>query len=136
MRFTNFAVALLLFGFLGVANAEVTGNELYSQLKSNDAHEQLIAYAYLKGVLDTEDFYLFNDAFTSADPRLGDTVRRFTTPHFCLSNSKVTLGQIKDIILKYLEVHPDKRNIGAHALIRFALMESFACANNPIEWSK
>lgn len=123
-------VIFLLLIFSSAAQAERTGNDLYSKLKSTDASENLQGYAYLEGVLDSEDWYLTADIFSSFDAK-NSKPKKFTISHICFGQNKVTLGQIKDIVLKYLEGHPEKRHIRAQALIRFALMEDFACANNP-----
>lgn len=124
-----FFIALLI-GFLGIAKAETTGNDLYSQLKSNDTIDTLKAYAYLNGVLDAEDFYLTSEVCTSLSPK-GGKPTPFKFVHFCFGDNNVTFGQIKDIVIRYLETHPEKRHIRAHSLVRFALLEDFACANNP-----
>lgn len=124
-----FATAVLI-SFVGIAQAETTGNDLYSQLKSSNAIENLQAYAYISGVLDIEDFYLSSEIFSSLDPKGGKSAR-FKFVHFCFGTDKVTFGQVTDIVIKYLEAHPEKRHIRAFALIRSALLEDFACANNP-----
>jgi hypothetical protein len=125
----HFAGAVLI-SFLGIAKAETTGNDLYGQFKSSNSTENLQAQAYLLGVLDAEDFYLTVELFSSVDPKSGKPAR-FKFVHFCFGGDKVTLGQLSDIVIKYLETHPEKRHIRAHSLIRFALLEDFACANNP-----
>ncbi len=130
MQKTRFALGCLLALTLSVARAETTGNELYAWLSSNDSSVSLRGYAYLDGVLDAEDFYLTYEIFSS----LGDkasTSESFKIPHICFGNSKITFVQIRDIVFKYLEINPAKRHIRAHSLIRFALMEDFACAKNP-----
>lgn len=134
MNHVKLFVIVVLIGFLGIAKAETTGNDLYGQLKSNDAIDTLKAYAYLRGVLDAEDFYLTSEAWTSLSPKDGKPTR-FKFVHFCFGDNNVTFGQIKDIVIQYLETHPEKRHIRAHSLVRFALLEDFACANNPT-WSQ
>lgn len=123
-------IILLLLIFSLAAQAETTGNDLYSKLKSTDVSERLQGYAYLEGVLDSEDWYLTADIFFSFDAK-NSNPKKFTIPHICFGQNKVTFGQIRDIVQKYLEGHPEKRHIRAQVLIRFALMEDFACANNP-----
>lgn len=130
MNYVKLFTTAVLIGFLGIAKAETTGNHLYGQLKSSDANENLKAYAYVSGVLDAEDFYLTSEIFASLNSK-GGKPSRFKFVHFCFGNNKMTLGQITDIITKYLEMHPEKRHIRAHSLIRFALLENFACASNP-----
>jgi len=131
MNRINLAFALFLFGCTELARGEITGNELYSQLRSSNQAEYLSGMAYIEGVLDTEDFYLTADIFSSTDPKTYKTAR-FKIPHLCFGGNKVALGQLKDIVQKFLEANPGKRHIRAASLIRFALLEDFACANNPV----
>lgn len=130
MNYIKLLLISTLVSFVGTASAQMTGNELLAQLKSTDTTETLKAYAYIDGVIDVEDFYLTAEMLSSVNPKTGNP-SRFRFVHFCFGNNKVTLGQIKDIVVRYLESHPEKRHIRAHSLIRFALLEDFECANNP-----
>jgi hypothetical protein len=130
MNYTKFLLIAALLSFVGTASAEMTGNELLAQLTSTDTTDTLQAYAYINGVLDAEDFYFTVERLSSVNLKTGKS-SRFKVAHFCFGNDKVTFGQIKDIIVKYLESHPEKRHIRAHPLIRFALLEDFECAANP-----
>lgn len=116
--------------FASASQAETTGNELYSWLGSNESAINLKGYAYLDGVLDAEDFYLTNEIFSSIGEK-DSASTKFKVAHICFGDSKVTYGQIKDIVYKYLADNPAKRHIRAHSLVRFALLEDFACAKNP-----
>lgn len=129
-HFKAFA-AITLVCFVGLARATITGNELYAQIKSDGTTDVLKAYAYIEGVLDTEDLYLTMAVFEGIDSK-GSKQARFRVPHICWGDNKVTLGQIKDIVQKYLEAHPEKRHYTANVLVRLALLEVFACANNPL----
>ena len=125
-------IAIFLFGHALVSNAEwLTGNDLYNQLASSNVSENNKGHSYLQGVLDAEEFYLWNEIMSSASFDAKKTPSRFRVEHICFGENKVTLGQVKDIVLKYLDAHPEKRHIPASSLIRFALLENFACANNP-----
>jgi len=119
-----------LLALHGAAQAETTGNELYAWLGSSDSTISMRGYAYLDGVLDVEDFYLTNEIFSTFGEKDAATTR-FRVAHICFGDAKVTYGQIKDIVYKYLDNNPAKRHIRAHSLIRFALLEEFACAKNP-----
>jgi len=125
-------VAFFCLFFSWAVYAETTGNDLYSNLKSDNSSENLQGYAYLEGVLDSEYWYLNAKIFRSLSSDLkAEKLSKFKIPHICFGKAPVTFGQIKDIVLKYLEAHPEKRHMGAQVLIRFALLEDFACANNP-----
>ncbi len=114
----------------GMAWADTTGNDLYNNLTSTDSSLNLRGYAYLEGVIDSEDWYLTADIFSSFNPK-STGPEKFKIAHICFGNSPVTLGQLKDVVVKYLTEHPEKRHLRAQVLIRFALLEHFACANNP-----
>ena len=134
MRRINLFIAILLLGYALVSNAEwLTGNDLYNQLTSSNISENNKGYSYLQGVLDTEEFYLINEVLSPASfaAAMNKESKRFKVDHICFGENKVTLGQVKDIVLKYLDAHPEKRHIPASSLIRFALLENFACTNNP-----
>lgn len=123
-------ILALLLAFSTTVFAETTGNNLYAQLTASDASVNLQGFAYIEGVLDSEDWYLTTDILSSMDLKKAK-LEKFKIPHICFGNNKITLGQLKDIVLKYLTDHPEKRHLRAQVLIRFALLESFACANNP-----
>ncbi|HMS25934.1 MAG TPA: Rap1a/Tai family immunity protein [Burkholderiaceae bacterium] len=124
------ALAIVVSLHSTVATAEITGNELHIWLGSKNSADSLRGYAYLEGVLDAEDFYLTNEIFVALLEK-NPTANRFKVAHICFDDAKVTLGQIKDIVYKYLEDNPAKRHIRAHSLVRYALMETFACTKNP-----
>jgi hypothetical protein len=127
MKLKRAAAAALLVSFSCCAHAGTTGNDLYRRLGSDNPHEKAIGYSYLEGVLDSEDWYLMAEVFASADPK-----SRFIVPHICYGEADVTFGQLKDVVVKCLREHPENRHQNANVLIRFALLESFACANNPV----
>ena len=117
--------------FIQSANAAtVTGNEFYRQLKSDDSNENLQAYAYLYGVLDTEDMFYGADVFALMIDIDKNKNAKFKTNHFCFGDSKITYRQISDVVQKYLDANPQKRHEPANGLIRTALIESFPCAKN------
>jgi hypothetical protein len=39
----------------------------------------------------------------------------------------VTVGQVVDVIMKYLRAHPDRRHLSAWSLTRAALQSAFPC---------
>lgn len=46
--------------------------------------------------------------------------------YYCSTNG-VTVGQIRDIVLKYLREHPESRNEGAAGIAFVALADVFPC---------
>jgi hypothetical protein len=44
----------------------------------------------------------------------------------CL-NSEVTTGQIRDVAIRYLVTHPEKRHLPANFVVSAALSEAFPC---------
>jgi len=50
-------VMFLLLTFSLAAQAVTSGNDLYYKLNSTDPSKNLQGYAYLEGVLDSEDWY-------------------------------------------------------------------------------
>ena len=110
------------------AIAAVTGNEFYEQLKSQNQIDNQNAYAYLAGVLDTEDTFFMADIFKGMASK--DKNAKFETKHFCFADSKITKGQVADVVQKYLEANPQNRHEAANGLIRRALIEAFPCAKN------
>lgn len=120
-------LAILLLAICGVAEAEITGNDLYAQLTSSSVSENLQGFAYLAGVLDTEYWYFIAELTESFPP----SKEKFRVPHICFDRDKITFSQIIDVVLKYLTAHPERRHKSAQPLIRFALLESFPCADNP-----
>lgn len=109
------------------AYAKTTGNKIYVQLISQDAGENLMAYSYISGVLDTEEMFFLEDMFTS----MQNDAPNFRVKHYCFGSDQVTFGQIVDVVKKYLESKPETRHEKANGLIRAALIQSFPCDKNP-----
>jgi Rap1a immunity proteins len=81
------------------------GNRLYARLqagkRSDGVVEAAIATGYVTGVAD---------AYPNCIP------------------AGVTVGQLVDIALQYLEDHPEKRQLPAVTLVATAISEKFPCA--------
>ena len=100
---------LLLAAMLAIpasATAQyMDGNRLYERLqagkRSDGAVEGAIATGYVTGVAD---------AYPNCIP------------------AGVTVGQLFDTALQYLEDHPEKRNLPAATLVTTAISEKFPCA--------
>ena len=97
-------VALLMVP--AMAHAEfMTGNQLHSKLNSTDVSERIQALGYIQGVFDAGQHFR----------------------HCAPDNIGITAGQIKDIVLKYLNDRPALRNITADLLIIDALKQIWPC---------
>lgn len=89
-----------------VASAEFwTGNKLYNNMKSTNNMDQVQAYGYVMGVFDT-----------SAG-----------VEHCGQAAQNVTVGQINDIAMQYLEQNPAQRNLAADLLVRVAFSRVWPC---------
>lgn len=88
----------------GPAHAEFySGNELLQRLQSDSNIEKAVALGFVGGVSDAWDRILFC-------PPEGATV-----------------GQARDIALRYLVINPAKRHNAAAGLVADALMEAWPC---------
>ena len=119
-------IILLICNIIGNANAATTGNNLFSNLQSNNSGDKLIAYAYIEGVVDTDGIFKIQDALSLKPPE-----KKFKFNYICFGDNQITFGQIKDIVYKYLDGHPEIRHQNGAVLIRNALLEHFYCAGNP-----
>lgn len=89
-----------------VASAEfVNGNELLSNLQSNDATKRVFALGYIAGVFDAHHS-------VSHCPSAG-----------------VSLGQVRDMTEQYLIVNASSRNLSADLLISDMLKRRWPCSN-------
>jgi len=88
-----------------------TGNQLYQACTSGNQAEKGVRYGYAVAVVDR--FALDNSG-------AGECVRA-SIPE------GVTQGQIKDIVIKYLNDNPEKRNWMASVLVVNAIIAAFPC---------
>lgn len=90
-----------------------TGNGLLGLCRSSDnSREMLACYSYLKGTLDG---WLTSE----------NTFRN--EPSFCIPKG-VTLIQLRDILVRWLDDNPERRHAEGSALIVNAIVRSFPCA--------
>jgi hypothetical protein len=47
--------------------------------------------------------------------------------HLVCASDNVTTGQLRDVAIKYLRNHPEKRHIAADTLVSLALQDAFLC---------
>ena len=116
MKRIIFLVFLLATFPVHAAGAFVTGNELYQQLvdykrsPSNNVITAAAGTGFVVGVADSLDEVLH--------PPTGF---KFCTP------STSTKGQVIDVVLLYLENHPQDRHLTASSLVQAALTNAFPC---------
>lgn len=92
--------------FAGTAQAEFyTGNQLLNMMNGNNM-EQMHAMGYVVGVAD-----------------VWEGVR------YC-SGSRITVGQVNDVVKQYLTNNPQVRHQTADVLTMNALSNVWPCANN------
>ncbi len=94
-----------------------TGNDLYSACKVEKGArfyelEQTVCHEYVTGVFDS-----FSTSFG-----IGLMQRSFCSP------TSVTVTQLKDITVRYLEQNPKSRHISAAALVVISFNEAFPCS--------
>ena len=56
-----------------------------------------------------------------------DAVLHFAADRICKPDKGLNLGQIEDIVVKYLDDNPEKRQHTAGTLVYIALLETFPC---------
>jgi hypothetical protein len=88
-----------------------TGNDLNAACKSTDPLETVACVSYIKGVLDG----------AGVDRIIGKV-----PPAWC-SRPEVTNGQIRDVVLKFLDNDPAIRDQSAAGIIMFAMVGAFPC---------
>ena len=90
--------------------AFLTGNDLWSRCSGKSAFDAGFCMGYLGGIVD---------AMMGQPPGiLGRTA--------CFPEH-VTAGQTRDVVMRYLEQHPDARHYSAASIAATALMEAFPC---------
>jgi hypothetical protein len=83
-----------------------TGNELYGKGESSNQNDKTFALGYIAGV---------------SDVLVGDDMLKTCVPE------NVTVGQMRDIVIKYLKDNPEKRHFTAHSNVGVALFKAFPC---------
>jgi len=111
-----FAVAALMVSFPSPSIAAFkSGNQLVDDCTADprsSTHFQSDAYCigFVVGVVDDETM-------------IGDILKR---PIICLRPS-VTAGQLRDVVIAYLQRHPEKRDYTAASLVMSAVLDAFPC---------
>jgi len=104
MAMKKFIAALLFIPTMASAEFN-SGNDLYADLLSESTGKRMYALGYLAGVSDA------GNSLTHCIP------------------SNVTLRQIQDMAINYLQKNADVRNLSADVIIGIMLMERWPCNN-------
>jgi len=117
---------LLIFGlmFLHQTAHAITGNELHDLLQSEDTYKSMQGMSYLQGYSDAESFFKYFESSSAQEQNRKPNLHFFSCPP-----ENVTVGQAKDVVKKFLEDNPAKRNINAAILMRRAFTEAWPCSD-------
>jgi hypothetical protein len=85
-----------------------TGNNLLSLCTSNGVLETGVCRGFVGGIADA----------MALDPILGNRA--------CIP-VPVTLGQARDVVIRFLEQHPEARHYSAASIVALALAAAFPC---------
>jgi len=95
---------LLCSAFTAQAQSQFfNGNELLSRMESTNHFAQGVAHGYVVGIMDT---------------MTGITI---------CSPGKLTVGQVHDIIHKYLKDNPEHRHLAADVIVETVMSRRFPC---------
>jgi|SRR5690606_33784479 len=100
----------------------ITGNELYALITSNDPSEYLEGMRFIQGSSGAESYFHYLEGILSAEEKRSPDLLRYA----CVP-SNVTNGQAVDVVKKYLQDNPSKRNFDASQLTHFALIQAWPC---------
>jgi hypothetical protein len=104
---TRLTVLTLTAGLLWPASAFSTeGNDLYHRCTATDGKLSFWCTGYVAGV--------------------ADTLPRGPSGRGCPSDN-VTVGDVREAVIKFLEHHPELRDMSATGLIGLALPQAFPC---------
>lgn len=116
-RFPHMAAAAFFAGLLGAAPAQgeelFSGNYLFPRCQSKDAVDTMVCMSYLRGARDGIEFQQALDK---------------SQAFFCVPDG-VTLGQTKDIFVKYLLDNPNDRHLPGSTLFALVMVKTFPCKN-------
>lgn len=107
---TAFALLLLLSTTGWSRSVFFDGNELYRQCTEHDIRSQSVCIGYVMAISDILYSVPGSDNGNTSCNRRG-----------------VTSGQIMEIVIKYLEKHPEKRHWDGNILVSEAIFQTFPC---------
>lgn len=112
MRKKIMLMVVMLFSLRLASAGFHTGSELLSDCSAEEMHERFFCMGYIAGISGADDAY--------AD--WGEKAKE----SICLRD-KVTLGQLRLVVIHWLEAHPDKLDLSSDYLVPQALEEAFPC---------
>lgn len=115
-------ISLVITAFLASQPASAgfkTGNDLLAECQSDSSVETGSCLGYVAGVADTLD----DPTVYSTKLKTGVTAYR---PRACFREN-VTVGQMRDIVVKWMQDHPQIRDMSANGQVEGALSEEFSC---------
>jgi hypothetical protein len=116
----RYAISLTLLLFIATNSAPskhqnvdlIEGNGLLEACTSRQPLQGAMCIGYIRGVIDGENM-------------MGTALNK--KPLVCLSEG-VTLGQVEDVVVKYLKDNPAERNKPSAGLIGIAAATAWPCA--------
>jgi hypothetical protein len=109
----------------GSGDTYVNGNKLLHDCSSS-ATDQLYCAGYIAGASDTDMKW----RILMAQIANGDRNFSSALSQTCITKD-VTLGQVQDVVVKYLVAHPETRHYSAGYLVGLAVQEAFPCPKEP-----
>lgn len=107
------AAALAISSPPALANY-LTGKDLYADCsKPQGSFSQGFCSGYISGVVDAIEYY---------------QVGKGAEKSVCLPK-EASIGQVKEIVVRYLTQHPDQRNNTASSLVWDAVRNAYPCKN-------
>jgi len=119
-------IAVLAANAAGLSHAEgrqalVSGNSLLALLRDNSRAGEVVALAYIKGVLDEDGAWEVFDTLEKVK-----SGNRYSYQHLCLPKG-VDDSQLIDVTRSYLINHPEIRTGAANQMVRSSLADAFPC---------
>jgi hypothetical protein len=114
MNFKTAVFGLFMTVSMGTQGAWTSGGQLLEACEKEDFFSKGDCFGYISGTLDS---------YEMAAGRKGFTIRH------CIPEG-VTKGQMKKIVMKYLNENPEKLHFTASSLVLTGLREAFPCEYN------
>lgn len=126
MRFFGVIVFFIIISFSEVAFAQSgneTGNTLLEKCTSNNVAYNTVCTAYISGVTHGAlELVFFLDEVLPEQKKIWE----LSPGKFCLPTNS-TRGQVKDVVVKYLQDNPKYRDAPASYLILKAIKQAWPC---------
>lgn len=110
------------------AGSNITGNQLLEICQSADLAKQGFCVGYSTGVLEGMRWGAAVPLLRAEVPQAEVEESIDTFLGYCLPEG-ATHGQYKDVIVRYIDQHPETRHTSARLLAQLALVEAFPCAD-------